>query len=174
MLKFGLRPPQSQTLKNFAELSFSLCNDQRLAAAAGAFVPMRKCCAHAPFSARTQGFLNRKSFACQYCFVNKQFARFDQLAVALNLRPADSNATSPGTISATGTRTSAPSRSTRTFVSTTARNFSTAFAAPYSCQKPSTPLTNTIAKMNAASLASWRKIDRIAAPIRMRTIGLLN
>ena len=90
------------------------------------------------------------------------------------IAPAESSATSPGTISASGTIASAPSRNTRAFVSTSARNFATASVALYSCQNPSTPLTRTIARIKVASVWSCKKSDTIAAPIKIRIIGLLN
>ena len=90
------------------------------------------------------------------------------------IAPADSSTTSPGTTSASGMITSLPSRSTRAFVSTSARNFATAFVALYSCQNPSTALASTIARINVASVRSCKKSERIAAPIKIRMIGLLN
>ena len=49
-----------------------------------------------------------------------------------------------------------------------------ALAGPCSCQKPRSPLAMTMARIMAASFASPRKAERIAAEIRIRMIGLLN
>ena len=70
------------------------------------------------------------------------------------MSPALSSTTSPGTTSSTGTSTGRPSRRTVARTWTRASSFSTASAAPHSCQKPSRPLTRTMARMIRASVAS--------------------
>jgi len=55
-----------------------------------------------------------------------------------------------------------------------ARKPATASVAAYSCQNPSTPLASTIARINVASVWYCKKSDTIAAPIKIRMIGLLN
>jgi hypothetical protein len=88
--------------------------------------------------------------------------------------PASSTTTSPGTTSATGTSISFESRSTVALTWTMASSFSTASAAPFSCQKPRTPLRKTIARMMLASATSLRKSARMAAKTSIRMMGLLN
>ncbi len=88
--------------------------------------------------------------------------------------PADKSTTSPGTTSSMGITAAVPSLSTETFILTMLRRFFTAFAAPYSCQKPSKPLTKTIASMMRASTGLLRKNESTAAKSRIMIIGLLN
>ena len=88
--------------------------------------------------------------------------------------PAERSTTSPGTMLASGSSTCAPSRSTFAFTSTSESSFSTAPAAPRSCQKPSRPLASTIARMIIASTLSCRKTEMRAAATSIRTIGLEN
>ena len=68
----------------------------------------------------------------------------------------------------------APSRMTAALIRTERSSFSTASAAPRSCQKPSRPLARTIARMIEASTGSRRKKDSPAAKKRIRIMGLLN
>ena len=89
------------------------------------------------------------------------------------LEPAESSTTSPGTNSSTATPVWRPSRSTEAFTATVANSFSTAVAAPRSCQKPSSALTPTIPRMMIPSVGSCSAKDSTAAAIRNRTRGLV-
>ena len=55
-----------------------------------------------------------------------------------------------------------------------ASSFSTAFAAPRSCQKPRRLLTRIMVKIMMAFTESPRKNDKAPAKIKMRIRGLLN
>ena len=82
--------------------------------------------------------------------------------------------TSPGTISWAGTKVCWPSRETSTVTCTCASRSSTAREALYSCQKLSNPLSTTMARMIAASVASPSTAETRVAKIRMSVIGLAN
>ena len=89
------------------------------------------------------------------------------------LEPAESSTTSPGTNSSTATSVWRPSRSTEAFTATVANSFSTAVAAPRSCQKPSSALTPTMPRMMIPPVGSCSAKERTAAAIRSRTRGLV-
>lgn len=86
--------------------------------------------------------------------------------------PAANLTTSPGTTSFVGIDTSRPSRITVVRVVTSESSFSSALAAPYSCQNPNIALTMMIVKMIRASALSLRKKDSNAAKIRIAVMGL--
>ena len=90
------------------------------------------------------------------------------------MSPAFRSTMSPGTTCSEGTSTGLPSRRTLALVWTRASSFFKASAAPRSCQKPSSPLAKTMARMMRASVASPKNSDRTAAKTRIRMIGLLN
>ena len=90
------------------------------------------------------------------------------------LSPAETCTISPGTTSSRGISLSLPSRKIRALTSTIASNLAIASAAPRSCQKPNNPLNKTIAKIIRELMVSPRKLERMAAPIKIKIMGLLN
>lgn len=88
--------------------------------------------------------------------------------------PAESWATSPGTIDVIGTCCTVPSRVTLTRTSTTESRAAIARPAPRSWKKPSNPEMVRITKMITESIASPSTQARIVAATRIRTIGLRN
>ena len=88
--------------------------------------------------------------------------------------PADSRNTSPGTMVSTGTMVVSPSRTTRAVSARRRFRASTAADARYSCEKLSSELPRTIARMIEALTGSWSTSETMAAKIRIRTSGLSN
>ena len=88
--------------------------------------------------------------------------------------PASRKITSPGTTSRDGTETRAPSRSTIAFGDDSLRNSSSAASARFSCTRPITAFSSTIASIAAASITSPSSSDTADAATSSNTTKSMN